>query len=76
MLCNPSGKSLSENIMGIIKILQAHEYVTLQVKAGRAAERANSRLKEDFGWRTVKVRGAKKVTLPLADIERFSKSAS
>lgn len=30
-----------------------------------AAERANSRLKEDFGGRTVKVRGAKKVTLHL-----------
>lgn len=36
-MLGPRGNPRAENILEIIKILQAHEHVTLQVKAKRAA---------------------------------------
>lgn len=36
-MLGPTGNPRAENILAIIKILQAHEHVTLQVRAKRAA---------------------------------------
>jgi hypothetical protein len=36
-MLGPRGNPRAENIIEIIKILQAHEHVTLQVKVKRAA---------------------------------------